>query len=95
LEAAYGPEHPEVAITLYNLGSVLAQTGAAGDAAPLVARALNIFQRSLGEEHPYTAKAHRRLQQIKEATQGNVSAEESPGPEAATDPSASRGPEPA
>jgi tetratricopeptide (TPR) repeat protein len=94
-EAAYGPDHPEVAITLYNLGGVLVQAGAPGQAAPMVERALHIFRRSLGDEHPHTAWARQRLQQIKEATQSNVPAGGSPGPEAATDPSAGGGPEPA
>lgn len=54
-EAAYGPEHPDVAIRLNNLARLLQATNRLAEAEPLMRRALEIFARfhvSTGHEHP-------------------------------------------
>ena len=60
-EAVYGPEHPDVALTLTNLGIVQQQLGELEAARECALRAVAIFERSLGLEHPYTATARALL----------------------------------
>jgi len=50
-----GPEHPDTAQGLNNLGSVLAAQGRYADAEPLYRRALAIWEKVLGPEHPDTS----------------------------------------
>ena len=59
-EAVYGPEHPELALTLTNLGIVQQQLGEFEAAREHARRAVAIFERSLGSSHPYTAAARSR-----------------------------------
>lgn len=54
-EASYGPEHPEVAIRLNNLASVLKATNRLAEAEPLMRRALAIDEARYGPEHPEVA----------------------------------------
>jgi Tfp pilus assembly protein PilF len=54
-EHAYGPDHPEVAITLHNLGIVWRQLGEPGKARELYERALPIEERAYGPDHPEVA----------------------------------------
>ena len=65
-EAVYGPEHPEVAITLTNLGVLQLQLGERDAAREHAQRAVAIFEASLGPEHPYTAKARDLLASLEE-----------------------------
>lgn len=54
-EAAYGPDHPDVATALNNLAELLRATNRPGEAEPLMHRALAILQRfraATGHEHP-------------------------------------------
>ena len=54
-EAAYGPEHPTVAIRLNNLASLLKATNRLDEAEPLIRRALEIDEVAYGPEHPEVA----------------------------------------
>ena len=51
-EASYGPDHPNVAIDLNNLASLLWATNRLGEAEPLMRRALAIDEASYGPDHP-------------------------------------------
>jgi tetratricopeptide (TPR) repeat protein len=53
-EAAYGPDHPNVANDLNNLALVLQDLGEPQQARPLAERALAISERTLGPDHHYT-----------------------------------------
>ena len=55
MEAVYGPEHPEVASTLTNLGNVQQQLGELEAARVTLQRALAISEASYGSEHPQVA----------------------------------------
>jgi tetratricopeptide (TPR) repeat protein len=61
-EKTYGPDHPEVATDVNNLGSVLKDLGDLQGAKEHFGRALAIFQKSLGEDHPSTAKVRNNLE---------------------------------
>ena len=54
-EAAYGPDHPEVAITLTNLGIVQRHLGELPNARTTLERALAIKEAAYGPDHPEVA----------------------------------------
>ncbi|MFZ5450209.1 MAG: FxSxx-COOH system tetratricopeptide repeat protein [Thermodesulfobacteriota bacterium] len=54
-EAAYGPEHPEVAIRVNNLGNVLQALGDLAGARAYYERALAIDEATYGPDHPEVA----------------------------------------
>ena len=54
-EAAYGPDHPDVAIRLNNLAAILQDLGQPGEARPLAERALAIDEAAYGPDHPEVA----------------------------------------
>ena len=54
-EAAYGPDHPDVASTRNNLGLVLQDLGDLAGARPLYERALAINEAAYGPDHPDVA----------------------------------------
>jgi len=54
-EAAYGPDHPRVAITLTNLGDVQRQLGELPAARTTLERALAIAEAAYGPDHPEVA----------------------------------------
>ena len=54
-EAAYGPDHPEVAIDVNNLGGVLRERGDLAGAAAAFERALAIDEAAYGPDHPEVA----------------------------------------
>jgi tetratricopeptide (TPR) repeat protein len=56
-EASLGPEHPEVALYLLNLGTTHLQFNALAKARPLIERALEIRERAFGPENALTAQA--------------------------------------
>jgi tetratricopeptide (TPR) repeat protein len=60
-EAAYGPDHPSVAIDLNNLAGLLQHTNRLAEAEPLIRRVVAIFEASLGEDHPDVATALNNL----------------------------------
>ncbi|HEV2843880.1 MAG TPA: tetratricopeptide repeat protein [Thermoanaerobaculia bacterium] len=49
-----GGEHPDLALTLHNLATLLASLGRSAEARPLFERALGMMEGSLGPEHPHT-----------------------------------------
>ncbi|MGV1006451.1 MAG: tetratricopeptide repeat protein, partial [Candidatus Nanopelagicales bacterium] len=63
-EHAYGPDHPQVAATLTNLGNALFELGATEDAATAWLRAQRIFQESLPADHPYHALVQRQIRKL-------------------------------
>ena len=54
-ERTYGPDHPEVAITLNNLGAAYCGLGDYAKARDVLKRALKIRKRAYGPEHPEVA----------------------------------------
>ena len=54
-EKTLGPEHPDTAESLINLGSLLHDKGEFAGARPLFERALAINEKALGPEHLHTA----------------------------------------
>jgi tetratricopeptide (TPR) repeat protein len=54
-EASYGPDHPEVATTVNNLGNVLQDLGDLAGARAAFERALTIGEASYGPDHPEVA----------------------------------------
>jgi tetratricopeptide (TPR) repeat protein len=54
-EAAYGPDHPDVAIRLNNLALIWRDLGEPGTARPLADRALAITEAAYGPDHPDVA----------------------------------------
>jgi tetratricopeptide (TPR) repeat protein len=55
-EAAYGLDHPTVAIDLNNLAQILRDLGQPGEAQPLQERALAIDEAAYGPDHPDVAR---------------------------------------
>ncbi len=53
--ATYGPDHPDVALSLSNLATVLYALDEPGAALPLLERALNINEATHGPNHPVVA----------------------------------------
>jgi hypothetical protein len=60
-EANLGPDHPNVALRLVNLASLLQGTNRLDEAAPLFIRALAIFENSFGAQHPHSASLRESL----------------------------------
>jgi len=59
-EKSYGPDHPDVAISLNNLAALLQATNRLGEAEPLMRRHLVIvlkFTRVTGHPHPHLRNA--------------------------------------
>ena len=52
LEDSYGPDHPDVAVTLGNLGNVYQERGDLDLAGTTLQRALTILEESYGPDHP-------------------------------------------
>ncbi|MFC7730660.1 tetratricopeptide repeat protein [Actinomadura keratinilytica] len=55
VEAALGPDHPDVAIPLANLASTYSDLGRAAEALPLEKRVLALTEKALGPDHPTVA----------------------------------------
>eukprot|EP00971_Amphidinium_carterae_P156540 3103138-Amphidinium_carterae.1 len=55
-ESHYGPEHPQVAITLANLGNAYGDLGDASKKRDYLERAMRIQESHYGPEHPEVAK---------------------------------------
>ena len=54
-EAAYGPDHPQVAVTLNNLGNVQEELDELPAARTILERALAIAEAAYGPDHPQVA----------------------------------------
>ena len=52
---AYGSDHPEVALGLNNLASLLRELGELDKAKPLLEQALEIWKKAHGSDHPSVA----------------------------------------
>ena len=65
-EAALGPNHPDIAIDLNNLGGVLRAQGDLVGTKTLLDRALRIFREFLGDDHPNTKKVQNNLRLLEE-----------------------------
>ena len=59
-----GPEHPDTASSLNNLGALLQTQGQLAEAQPYYARALAIWEKVLGPEHPNTALSLNNLAEL-------------------------------
>ena len=65
-EAALGPEHPSVAITLNNLGVNARRRGHGDEAEALYRRALAILEPRVDADHPNLALTRRNLEHLLE-----------------------------
>ena len=74
-EAAFGDQHPGVAIVLNNLASLLHDTNRIVEAEPLARRALAIHEAAYGERHPAVATNLNNLAMLLKATNRLVEAE--------------------
>ena len=54
MEKSLGADHPNVAVSLNNLATLLKATNRLEEAEPLMQRALEIFGAALGTDHPST-----------------------------------------
>ena len=63
-EKAFGPDHPNVAIAVDNLGLVLKDLGDPEGARTHFQRALRIFEHFLGKEHSNTLIVRRNLESL-------------------------------
>jgi hypothetical protein len=66
----YGSNHPNVAIALGNLGSVIGKLGDMDAARQHLERALRIFLEYLGEKHPSTLNVKRYLEELDKRAAG-------------------------
>ena len=71
-ERELGPEHPEVAVSLYSLANMYSRKHEHAAAEPLLRRALRIREKAFGSEHPLVADTLDHLAMIC-ASQSNVS----------------------
>ena len=60
-EMVFGPDHPDVALRVNNLGGVLQHLGDLRAARAAYERALAILRTTYGEDHPEVAKVHSNL----------------------------------
>jgi tetratricopeptide (TPR) repeat protein/CHAT domain-containing protein len=63
-EKALGPDHPDVATALSNLGGLYLSQGRYADAEPLLQRALAIREKALGRDHPAVAQSLNNLAEL-------------------------------
>jgi tetratricopeptide (TPR) repeat protein len=64
-EAAFAPDHPNVALSLNNLAFLYAKTNRSAEAEPLYERALDIFTTSFGPDHPNTRTTANNLARLR------------------------------
>jgi tetratricopeptide (TPR) repeat protein len=60
-EKTLGPDHPDTAISLNNLGGLLQDMGDLAAARPYLERALDITEKALGPDHPDTVRSLNNL----------------------------------
>ena len=65
-ETSFGPDHPNVARDVNNLGMVLRALGDLAGARAAFERALAIFERVLGPDHPNTRTVRGNLDRLGE-----------------------------
>ena len=66
-EKLLGLEHPDVAITLNNLATLLKALGKLDEAAQYYRRALTIFERALSPEHPNLVACRKNYDALRKA----------------------------
>jgi tetratricopeptide (TPR) repeat protein len=66
LENEIGPQHPDTAQSLNNLGALLDSMGDYEAARPYYERALAIFEARLGPDHPHTQRVRGNLAKLSE-----------------------------
>jgi hypothetical protein len=64
-----GSEHPHVATSLWNMAALYYTMNRLTDAKPLISRAITIFERTLGAQHPHTINARQWWQTIHNSEQ--------------------------
>jgi len=64
-ERALGPEHPDVAHSLYDIGELLEAGSKLDEAELLYQRALSIWERTCESDHPYLRLAQYRLDRLR------------------------------
>ena len=74
-EKRFGPDHPDTADALYNLGDLYCSLRDYTKAEPLLKRALEIDEKALGLDHPDTASALNNLGKLYRATGDYAKAE--------------------
>jgi len=57
-----GEEHPDTATTYFNMGVLFCSLGDPGKAVGYIRKALPIFEKVLGDAHPYTKQARDLLE---------------------------------
>ncbi len=70
-ERVLGPDHPDTAISLNNLGSLLRAQGELNAAQHLYKRALAIREHVLGPNHPDTIASRRALAELAAEADGS------------------------
>ncbi len=63
-EASFGPDHPNVAIRVWNLGALMKAEGDRAGARSMYERALATFERFLGPDHPNTRGVRGSLERL-------------------------------
>ena len=63
-EKAFGPEHPDLAINLNNLGNLYRAQGRYSEAEALSKRSLAIAEKALGPEHPDVGESLNNLAEL-------------------------------
>ncbi len=74
-EKAMGPNHPDVAQSLNNLGSLYHDQGQYAQAEPLYKRSLAIREKALGPDHPDVAESLNNLAELYRKTGRDTEAE--------------------
>jgi hypothetical protein len=69
-EELFGPDHPDVAMTLHNLAVLHAKQDRPHAARALFRRALAIFEAHLGSEHPKTRACRAELDALQGGSGG-------------------------
>jgi hypothetical protein len=75
-EDSFGADHPRLAIRLHNLALLLQAANRPAEAEPMIRKAVEIFQASLGSEDPRTLNAKESLGSILVETAGEDSGAE-------------------
>ena len=60
LVAVHGHDHPDVAISKFNIASLLRNMDKAAESKQMFTEAAGIFRAALGADHPHTKMAERR-----------------------------------
>jgi len=66
-EKVLGKDHPDTALTVHNMATLLAGLGRAAEAESLYGRALAAFEAALGAEHPHTGICREGLEALRGA----------------------------